>query len=181
MMLHALDPVPLGPPIAALPKADRHLHQAASARLDRVAARDDPARLRVAAPQLDARLRAAPEGLGGVDCCVDPYATEADPSRWAERAASAGLGITIHAGYAASAPRLLERLGASGVAVRGSSRVRRYVRRELARRQALGFKEDVRPFRLPGHRTRPTTGASPRSVRAARRACPDPPHVRPSR
>lgn len=95
---------------------------------------------------LDACLRAAREGLAGIDLLPDPYATEADPARWiaaarwAERARDAGLGITIHAaefsaanleaalrvpgvsrtGHAIHAvhdPRLLDLLAASGVTV----------------------------------------------------------------
>jgi adenosine deaminase len=96
--------------------------------------------------RLEACLRMAREGLGGVDFRVDPYDAEADPALWeavygmAERAASAGLGITIHAGefstaniaaalktpgltrvghgvYAAGEPRLMEDLARSGVTV----------------------------------------------------------------
>ena len=95
---------------------------------------------------LEACLLAAREGLAGIDFRVDPYDTEADPSlwaiayRWAERAADAGLGITVHAGefstanlaaalhtpglrrlghvvYAARDPMLLEQLARSGVTV----------------------------------------------------------------
>ena len=95
---------------------------------------------------LDACLRAAREGLAGIDLLPDPYATEADPAHWAaangwaERARDAGLGITTHAAefstanlaaalrvpgvgrighavYAARDPRLLDLLAASGVAV----------------------------------------------------------------
>ncbi len=93
--------------------------------------------------RLDACLRLAEEGLAGVDFLSDPYDIEADWAdiyRWAERAAGAGLGITVHAGefstanlaaalrvpglkrighavYAAFDPRLLDRLAASGVTV----------------------------------------------------------------
>jgi adenosine deaminase len=102
-----------------------------------------PERLRVV---LDACLRAACEGLAGIDLLYRPYDTEASPEVWAsayrcaERAAECGLGITIHAGevspanlgaalrvpgltrvghavYAARAPALLERLAVSGVTV----------------------------------------------------------------
>jgi adenosine deaminase len=92
---------------------------------------------------LDACLRLANEGLAGVDFLSDPYDAEADWTgiyRWAERAAGAGLGITVHAGefssanlaaslcvpglkrighavYAAFDPRLLDQLAASGVTV----------------------------------------------------------------
>ncbi len=88
----------------------------------------------------------AREGLAGVDFRVDPYDTEADPVLWtiaygwAERAAGAGLGITVHAGefstanlaaalrmpglrrlghavHAAGDPRLLEILVRTGVTV----------------------------------------------------------------
>lgn len=107
---------------------------------------DDPARLAAGERQLAACLRAARDGLGGVDFRVDPYDTEAAPAlwaiahRWAARAADAGLGITVHAGefstanlaaalhtpglkrlghavYAAADERLLERLAASGATV----------------------------------------------------------------
>lgn len=87
--------------------------------------------------------RCAPEGLAGVDFISAPYDTEADWApiyRWAERAASAGLGITVHAGefstanlaaavrvpgvtrlghavYAARDPRLLDAVARSGVTV----------------------------------------------------------------
>jgi hypothetical protein len=46
----------------------------------------------------------ATEGLGGIDLRLNPYDREPAPSLWAtayrlaERAASAGLGITVHAG-----------------------------------------------------------------------------------
>ncbi len=108
--------------------------------------RPDPARLREAERQMETCLRAAREGLGGVDFRVDPYDAEADPALWsvayrsAERAADAGLGITVHAGeystanleaalrvpglrrlghavYATEDPRLLESLARSGVVV----------------------------------------------------------------
>jgi adenosine deaminase len=88
-------------------------------------------------------LRAANEGLRGIDLLYQPYDTEADwtPAyRIAERAAAAGLGITAHAGeistaniaaalrtpgltrighatYAAADPRLLELLAQSGATV----------------------------------------------------------------
>jgi hypothetical protein len=107
---------------------------------------DDPARLVAVERQVAACLRAARDGLAGVDFRVDPYDTAADPAlwriayRWAERAADAGLGVTVHAGefsaanlaaalrvpglrrlghavYAASDERLLERLAETGVAV----------------------------------------------------------------
>jgi adenosine deaminase len=94
--------------------------------------------------RLEACLRAANDGLGGVDFRVDPYETEAPPETWAfaqslaERAAGVGLGITVHAGefstanieaaldmpgltrighgiYAAYDERLLDRLARSGV------------------------------------------------------------------
>lgn len=106
----------------------------------------------ISAPQeaatrlLGACLRAARDGLAGIDLLPDPYATEADPAHWAsaagwaKRARDAGLGITIHAAefspanlaaalhvpgvtrighavHAAGDPRLLERLAASGVTV----------------------------------------------------------------
>lgn len=64
----------------------------------------DPGRLAAAERELEWCLRAAGEGLGGVDFRVDPYDTAADPALWraayrfAERAALAGLGITVHAG-----------------------------------------------------------------------------------
>jgi adenosine deaminase len=108
--------------------------------------RPDPARLADAGRRLEICLRAARDGLAGVDFRVDPYDTEAAPAlwetayRWAERAADAGLGITVHAGeystanlqaalrvpglrrlghavYAAAEPRLLEAVAGSGVTV----------------------------------------------------------------
>lgn len=107
---------------------------------------NDPLRLQTTEHQLKACLQLASEGLAGVDFRVDPYDTEADPSLWAtaydmaERAAEAGLGITVHAGefspaniaaalqvpglsrighavYAASDPRLLAQLARSGATV----------------------------------------------------------------
>jgi adenosine deaminase len=106
----------------------------------------EPARLQQAEERLEAIVAAAALGLQGVDFSTDPYDTEADPtlwaliSRWAERAAAAGLGITVHAGefspanlaaalrvpglgrvghavHAASDPRLLDLLARSGAAV----------------------------------------------------------------
>ena len=88
-------------------------------------------------------LRAREQGLSGVDFLPDPYNTEADwteASSWAQRAAEAGLGITVHAGefstaniaaalrlpgirrighgvYAAATDELLKRVADSGVAV----------------------------------------------------------------
>jgi adenosine deaminase len=91
-------------------------------------------------------VQMAREGLAGVDFLVNPYYIEADPALWeityryAERAADAGLGITVHAGefstanlaaalrvpglrrighavYAAHDPRLLEQVARSGVTV----------------------------------------------------------------
>lgn len=107
---------------------------------------NDPAHMLVEEQRLEACLRAAAEGLSGVDFRVDPYETEADPSiwaiayGWAERAADAGLGITVHAGefstaniaaalqvpgltrlghvvYAASDNQLLDALARSGATV----------------------------------------------------------------
>ena len=92
---------------------------------------------------LRACLRAAGEGLAGIDLLYEPYDTEAEwetAYRVAERAAEAGLGVTAHAGevsaanvaaalrvpgltrighavYAASDQRLLELLAESGVTV----------------------------------------------------------------
>jgi adenosine deaminase len=88
-------------------------------------------------------LRAANEGLRGIDLLYKPYDTEADWTtayRIAERAAAAGLGVTAHAGeistaniaaalrapgltrighatHAAADPRLLELLAQSGATV----------------------------------------------------------------
>jgi adenosine deaminase len=53
---------------------------------------------------LEICIQAARQGLAGVDFRVDPYDTEANPAlwetayRWAERAADAGMGVTVHAG-----------------------------------------------------------------------------------
>ncbi len=60
--------------------------------------RAEPERLDL---RLRETLRLAGEGLAGVDFHPYPYETEADFTRiygWAERAATAGLGITCHAG-----------------------------------------------------------------------------------
>src|SRR4051812_8922466 len=88
-------------------------------------------------------LRAASEGLRGIDLLYEPYETEADWTtayRIAQRAAAAGLGVTAHAGelstaniaaalrapgltrighatYAAADPRLLELLAQSGATI----------------------------------------------------------------
>lgn len=107
---------------------------------------NDQAQLHIVEQRLERCLRAADEGLAGVDFRLDPYYTEADPSLWAvaysmaERAADAGLGITVHAGefsaanleaalrmpglhrlghavYAATEARLLEQLAQSKVTV----------------------------------------------------------------
>jgi len=96
--------------------------------------------------RLEACIRAARDGLAGVDFRVDPYDTEADPAlweiahRWAARAAGAGLGITVHAGefstanlaaalrtpgltrlghatYAARDSRLLDAIARAGVTI----------------------------------------------------------------
>jgi adenosine deaminase len=92
---------------------------------------------------LKACITAQREGLAGVDLLYKPYETEAEWEviyRVAERAASAGLGVTVHVGevstanivaalkvpglarlghavYAAQDPRLLELVAASGVTV----------------------------------------------------------------
>lgn len=88
-------------------------------------------------------LRAAREGLGGIDLLYRPYDAEADwtvTARIAARAADAGLGVTAHAGefsaaniaaaarlpgltrlghavHAAADPRLLDLLGKRGITV----------------------------------------------------------------
>lgn len=93
--------------------------------------------------RLAACVRAAGEGLAGVDFLSTPYNTEADwthARRWAEQAIDAGLGITAHAGefsaanlmsvlrlpglsrvghavHAARDPWLLEHLAQSGATV----------------------------------------------------------------
>jgi adenosine deaminase len=64
----------------------------------------DAERLHAEAEKLDACVRAAHDGLGGVDLLVRPYDATDDPElwrtayRWAERAASVGLGVTVHVG-----------------------------------------------------------------------------------
>jgi adenosine deaminase len=64
----------------------------------------DPIQLGIAERQFETCLRMAREGLAGINILVTPYDTEADPTtwavayQWAERAADAGLGITVHAG-----------------------------------------------------------------------------------
>src|SRR5712692_8315330 len=60
---------------------------------------DDADRLGAEEVKLNACLRAARDGLGGIDLLVRPYDATEDPElwgtayRWAERAASAGLGL----------------------------------------------------------------------------------------
>ncbi len=95
---------------------------------------------------LNACLGAARDGLGGIDLLVRPYDATDDPElwatayRWAERAASAGLGLTVHVGefattsiaaalrvpglrrighgtHVADDPQLLDDLARSGVTV----------------------------------------------------------------
>jgi len=107
---------------------------------------NDPLQLQTVENQFAVCLKAAREGLGGVDFRVDPYDTEADPASWefayelAERAVDAGLGITTHAGefstgnimaalrtpgvsrlghavFAAADARILEATACSGVTV----------------------------------------------------------------
>jgi adenosine deaminase len=106
----------------------------------------DPAQRALGERTLEACLRAARDGLAGVDLCVYPYDTEADPAlwevaaRWARRATDAGLGVTIHAGevslanlaaatrvpgvsrlghavYAAADPRLTEEIARRGITI----------------------------------------------------------------
>jgi adenosine deaminase len=103
-------------------------------------------RLHSAEQQLKKCLQMARDGLAGIDFRVDPYAEEANPAHWevvygmGERAADAGLGITVHAGefstaniaaalripglkrlghgvYVASDPQLMEDLAQSGITV----------------------------------------------------------------
>lgn len=107
---------------------------------------NDPAQLLTVERQLERCLQLADKGLAGLDLITAPYDTEANPALWAiaydwaERAADAGLGITIHAGefstanlaaalktpglqrvghavYAATEPSLLDQLAQSGVTV----------------------------------------------------------------
>src|SRR5262249_22780574 len=107
---------------------------------------NDPARLASGERRLEACLDGARAGLSGVNLRVDPYDVEADPAlwevayRWAQRATTAGLGVSVHAGefspanlaaalrvpglrrlghavYAASSPDLLDRLAACGATV----------------------------------------------------------------
>jgi adenosine deaminase len=88
-------------------------------------------------------LDLAREGLGGIDIIPDPYAAEADwqgVAQWTARAATAGLGVTVHAGefsganiaaacalpgvsrlghavYAATDPHLLDAVRRAGVTI----------------------------------------------------------------
>ncbi len=65
---------------------------------------NDPTQFQTAERQLKRCLELANEGLAGIDFITAPYDIEADPTLWAtiyhwsERAADAGLGITVHAG-----------------------------------------------------------------------------------
>jgi adenosine deaminase len=114
--------------------------------LGHLSLRDDAGQLAAEEQKLEACLRAAREGLGGIDLLVNPYDATADPGLWgiaygwAERAAARGLGITVHVGEFGTAsvaaalltpglrrighgthitgdPRLLEQLTRSGVTV----------------------------------------------------------------
>jgi adenosine deaminase len=65
---------------------------------------EDAERRRAEEEKLNACVAAARYGLGGIDLLVRPYDATDDPElwgtayRWAERAASAGLGLTVHVG-----------------------------------------------------------------------------------
>ena len=156
MTIGPLAHVPVDPSIAALPKADLHLHQEAMPRLERLAAR------RRGRSAYDWRAHArrvldgTPPGFGRLTAIYAPDsdldlggAPASDPENFVAMvvdileegtAAGAGLGITVHAGefspanlaaalgvpglsrlghavYAASDPRLLEQLAASGATV----------------------------------------------------------------
>ena len=69
---------------------------------------------------IDACLEAEKAGLAGIDFVATPYEREADPAEWkevyawAERAAGAGLGITVHAGEFSPA-NIRSALGVPGV------------------------------------------------------------------
>ncbi|MCA1668968.1 MAG: hypothetical protein LC793_16565 [Thermomicrobia bacterium] len=187
-MIEPLADLPIDPAIAALPKADLHIHAEAAPRLARVIARREgkpppdlretvralldlppgmPRLIQMAVPPrpetealdavpenfiarvADALEEAAADGailvevrFGGTTI-LRPYDTEADWAatyRLAERAAAAGLGITVHAGefstanlaaalrvpgvtrlghavYAARDPRLLDAIARRGITV----------------------------------------------------------------
>jgi hypothetical protein len=65
---------------------------------------EDPARREAELCKLHACLRASGDGLAGIDFLVRPYDATDDPDlwrtahQWADRAASAGLGVTMHVG-----------------------------------------------------------------------------------
>ena len=65
---------------------------------------EDPARRETESNKLHACLRASRDGLAGIDLLVRPYDATDDPElwrtahQWADRAASAGLGVTMHVG-----------------------------------------------------------------------------------
>src|SRR5262245_22925147 len=73
--MHPLDPIPINPLVAALPKADLHLHQEAKARLGVLAAR------RQGRPPADRRswaqhvLANTPPGMGRLDAVYEPDET----------------------------------------------------------------------------------------------------------
>ena len=81
----------------------RHAHLHAEA-IGYLAVWSDAERLRQEEAKLAACLRAARDGLGGIDLLVHPYDATGDSElwriayRWAERAAAEGLGVTVHAG-----------------------------------------------------------------------------------
>ena len=128
---------------AAERRARRHSPRLRAEAIAYLGVRDDAAAMAVEARRFEACLRAARDGLAGIDFRVDPYGTD-DPApwalaaTWAHRAADAGLGITVHAGefsagnlepalrlpgvrrighgvHAAATPHLLERVARSGV------------------------------------------------------------------
>ena len=114
--------------------------------LGHLSLRADPEVLRGEERKLEACLRGARDGFAGIDLLVNPYDVTDDPAlwgvayRWAERAAAAGLGVTVHVGEFGTAsvaaalgtpglrrighgtriagdPRLLEQLVRSGATV----------------------------------------------------------------
>lgn len=82
---------------------ERYPHLRAEA-LGHLSLWDDLERLHAEGQKLEACLRAARDGFGGVDLLVNPYDATDDPALWhvaydwAERAAAEGLGVTVHAG-----------------------------------------------------------------------------------
>ena len=94
--------------MALFRRAERRVQEShprfAAEALGHLSLRDDPQSLEAEERKLEACLRAARDGFGGIDLLVNPYDATDDPvlwrvaHSWAERAAAEGLGVTVHVG-----------------------------------------------------------------------------------